>query len=137
MLTPSVPGPCDYCRALGAPCQTDVGKRKQRPYYFVSEEEWRLMTRILKHYIPDRELNLPNLRAISSELELQTENEGHSGIPVATAPGLETTASTASPVQEQSPMSVYVQDGLLLEEIGDLHEELGCMLIDSVGQHRE
>ncbi|GME23721.1 hypothetical protein GTA08_BOTSDO13695 [Neofusicoccum parvum] len=62
----AMPGPCQYCASINAPCKTDLNRRKKRPYYHVSEEEYRCMTDILRHYLPDLQFNLPSLKALSS-----------------------------------------------------------------------
>lgn len=66
---PLAPGPCDYCRKIDAPCHIDLGKRRQKPYYSVSHEEYRHMQTILRHYLPETELTLPTLRSIASQCD--------------------------------------------------------------------
>lgn len=130
-----VPGPCDYCRSIGATCQIDVGKRKQRPYYFVSEEQYKHMARLIAHhYGPD--LDLPTLRNLASGIgpssdsspdQMPTPNVG-------TSPAK--TESTQSDVHGPVAEKQEPQEGVALDEIDSLHEQLGCMLQDSSGEYR-
>ncbi|KKY13079.1 putative aldehyde dehydrogenase [Diplodia seriata] len=87
-----VPGPCHYCASINAPCKTDLNRRKKRPYYHVSEEEYRCMTTILRHYLPDLEFSLPALKALCQRLE-GLEDESSRPTPVPT-PTLTPTATT-------------------------------------------
>ena len=132
-----IPGPCDYCRNIGVVCQIDAGKRKQRPYYFVSEEEFQHMRKILQHCYPNRELDLPDLRHMVDQLSNNsTDDKGiRESFPNHVSPtksehrqSLE--VSAALPTDTQNP------DGVVLEEIGQLHKELGCLLRDSNGTLR-
>lgn len=120
---PTVPGPCRYCAHIGAEC--GVAQRpKQRPYYHVSEEEYRCSMQILQHFLPEEELNLVTLRAIAKDIK-----SGNSPKPIynfktdkADSEPLEGTASNDSEPDT--------------EEIGDLHEQLGCLMRDSLGEYR-
>ena len=44
-------------------------KRKKRPFYMVSEEEYRYAMRILQKLLPNIDLNLESLRATAREME--------------------------------------------------------------------
>ncbi|KAL2206876.1 hypothetical protein CC79DRAFT_1358677 [Sarocladium strictum] len=62
-----VDGPCDYCRSTEQVCSIDVTKRRQKPFYFVSEEEYRLLRELCARCYPDEDLDVPNLRRLASE----------------------------------------------------------------------
>ena len=128
------PGPCDYCRGIGAACQIDKGKRKQRPYYYVSEEEYVLLKQIVQRHIPGDEINLTTLRQLASQRDpnvtlspsvhphSESADEQHS------LPG-----SHAAPhPQESLPGS---DERVVAEDVKDLHGDLGCMMIDSTGEY--
>jgi hypothetical protein len=79
---------------------------------------------ILQHFLPEEELNLVTLRAIAKDIK-----SGNSPKPIynfktdkADSEPLEGTASNDSEPDT--------------EEIGDLHEQLGCLMRDSLGEYR-
>jgi hypothetical protein len=130
-----VPGPCDYCRSIGATCQIDVGKRKQRPYYFVSEEQYQLMAKlVIHHYGPS--IDLPTLRGLVAQVD-----HSEDGTPnTLSTPSISISPSKSGPVPSQQNASTAERQesetGVPLEEIDSLHEQLGCMLRDSSGEYR-
>jgi hypothetical protein len=130
-----VPGPCDYCRSIGATCQIDVGKRKQRPYYFVSEEQYKHMAKLINHhYGPD--IDLTTLRNLVAALDPSIDASPNQmptpsmGISPTKSESLQSDSNTSS-VEKQEP-----QDSVALDDIDSLHEQLGCMLQDSSGEYR-
>ncbi|ETN46375.1 uncharacterized protein HMPREF1541_00559 [Cyphellophora europaea CBS 101466] len=130
-----VPGPCDYCRSIGASCQIDVGKRKQRPYYFVSEEQYKHMAKLIAHhYGPD--IDLTTLRTLAAGID--NSSDGSPNQMPTPSIGMSSTKSesihSGAPddvVEKQEP-----QEGVALDDIDSLHEQLGCMLKDSTGEYR-
>ncbi|KPI38713.1 uncharacterized protein AB675_5719 [Cyphellophora attinorum] len=131
-----VPGPCDYCRSVGATCNIDAGKRKQRPYYFVSEEQYQHMAKLVKHHYGPN-VDLETLRSLTANL-----NDGNDSSPTDPSTSSPNNASpkkgTSSHV-ESAPGSVpktESPDGVPLEDIDSLHEQLGCMMQDSTGEYR-
>lgn len=141
MCSLTVPGPCDYCQSIGAPCQIDIGRRKRRPFYFVLEEEYRHMKDILRYYLPNEELTLPALRAIASRcaknslpMETQQYNDQQPG---QLQSGRVVHASEMQVVSEIPEIQAKKQEDDSLQEIVHLHHDLGCMLADSRGEYRE
>lgn len=118
-----VPGPCRYCAHIGAEC--GVAQRpKQRPYYHVSEEEYRCSMQILQHFLPEEELNLVTLRAIAKDIK-----SGNSPKPIH---NFKTDKADSEPLEG----TVSNDSEPDTEEIGDLHEQLGCLMRDSLGEYR-
>ncbi|KAL0256779.1 hypothetical protein SLS55_009176 [Diplodia seriata] len=155
-----VPGPCHYCASINAPCKTDLNRRKKRPYYHVSEEEYRCMTTILRHYLPDLEFSLPALKALCQRLE-GLEDESSRQTPVPT-PTLTPTATTThdedvfgSEDRGHGGTPRHAGDDIgrrpsvcgdgdgdgeeeespSMQEIQALQERLGCLMIDSRGNY--
>jgi hypothetical protein len=95
------------------------------------------MGKILKHHYPNRSLDLAGLRALSKELfpdhcddqELNEETEPC----IIDADKEQVQKHSPSPRPTQPPAK---QKGLVLEEIGPLHEELGCLMRDSKDEWR-
>ncbi|KAF5967708.1 hypothetical protein FBULB1_11088 [Fusarium bulbicola] len=140
-------GPCDYCRSIDEVCSVDMEKRRQKPFYFVSEEEYRLLRELCSNCFPDEELTIPNLRRLIDENK---------------RPAFKTQKDIATPtmslieVSAEAPLidcgdetidqgEVLLQDGeetqaedeeILLPEIVNLHHDLGCLLADAHGEYR-
>lgn len=72
-----VPGPCKYCASISAPCTISV-RRKQRPFYLVSEEEYRYGIEILQKFFPDTDLNLNTLRGLAQKVDRLPASPGPS-----------------------------------------------------------
>jgi len=101
-----------------------AARPRQRPYYHVSEEEYRLNIQILKHYLPDEDLNLETLRSIAKGLKSGSTPPEQTHDPNARKESPENDATGSN---ESEPDT---------EEIGDLHEQLGCLMKDSLGEYR-
>ncbi|KAL8296492.1 hypothetical protein RB600_001804 [Gaeumannomyces tritici] len=123
-----VPGPCRYCQSLGVSCRVDPSRRRQRPYYHVSEEEFRLQRRALEHFLPNTEISLSSLRDLMNSLANRSP-----GINVEAAddPGRARSLQNAS---TDSPGSTELEE--TIEEIDDLHDEMGWLTVDSKGTYR-
>ncbi|KAL6707124.1 hypothetical protein ACN47E_004876 [Coniothyrium glycines] len=119
-----IPGPCRYCARTGATC-TIATPRRKRPYYHVTEEEYQCSMRILEHFFPGHELNLQSLRTISKAIREGT----FTASPVQQTEGLFTETQTASEDGESV-------DDAEEQDVGELHEPLGCMMKDSRGKFR-
>jgi hypothetical protein len=118
-----VPGPCNYCARIGAPCGIP-NRRKQRPFYHVTEEEYRCGMQILQHLLPSKDLSSETLRDIAKNLEDGGTIE-------------ETTIPTT-----HKELGLNQDDGVAaadldLEEVEDLHDQLGCLMEDSLGEYRK
>lgn len=135
----TVPGPCDYCRSSGTECRIDIEKRKQKPFYFVSEEEYRHLVKLLKHYLPNHSLDLPTLRSLAANID-----GGYSAQETQNAVSVDD-AMTFSPLPfHEAPQSPEEEMAgrLRLEQVShhDLHviyDKLGHLLADARGQYRE
>ncbi|KAH8814890.1 hypothetical protein F5884DRAFT_770330 [Xylogone sp. PMI_703] len=115
-----VPGPCKYCAHIGVEC-SGTDRQKKRPYYHVTEEEYRCCIKILRHLLPGQDLSLESLRRIAEELD---RGAGHEQTPVLNTPNVTMNEDEKNEHERQS------------EEIGDLNKQLGCMMEDSLGEYR-
>ena len=132
-------GPCDYCRNIDQVCSVDIARRSQKPFYFVSEEEYRLLCKLCKRSYPGEDLNLPNLRRlVSAGLSTSAARQQD-----AVAANNVNTAinETHSPVEKRvakiSEDLISNRDDIPLLEIVSLASDLGCMLLDIRGVYRE
>lgn len=128
-------GPCDYCRSISKPCQFDLGKRRQKPYYYVSEEEYRLLLEVCKHFLPDQDLSLPHLRSTVSRFTT-TPARCDSQTPLQSLSANTETPRDNLPTDEDAGKVPEDRGGVALQELVDLHEDLGCMLADAHGELR-
>ena len=129
-----LPDGCAYCRGLNVQCLLDTGKRKQRPFYKVSEEEYRLMSRILRHQYPERYLDVNDLRMIVARIETSPDSQ-HEVPPF--SPETEAPSTSNDKSYQGGEAETDPQSGILhLEEIQALHEDLGHLLLDSGGTFR-
>ncbi|KAI8667584.1 Zn(2)-C6 fungal-type domain-containing protein [Fusarium sp. Ph1] len=126
-----VPGPCQFCASISAPCHLDPSRRRQRPYYRVSEEEFRYMTQILEHFLPNTELNLPNLKAFVQSLENSALDNP---ITPSASDGITPSYPIVSP-QSTAPESVN-ESSDITNEISELYQEVGRVRVDSKGVQR-
>ena len=106
-----------------------MGKRRQKPYYFVAEEEYRLLQQICGHYLPAEELTLLNLRSLVSSLP-KTPQASDCSPTVAIDP-----RTTQQEDETATEDAVVPRNDVLLPEIVDLHETLGCMFVDPLGEY--
>ncbi len=88
------------------------------------------MTKILHYYIPDRQLDLPTLKSLAAEL-FEKRPEDYEQPPLGQ---LESPPDLVSPIYDHNDVNSS-QDGPIIEEIGILHEQLGCLMIDSRGKY--
>ena len=94
------------------------------------------MGRVLKHCFPDRKLDVSELRYLLSQLENNVRNSADAVIlPVLPRSSTETIQSNT--VARLDSERLPAQEGVVLEEIATLHEDLGCMLRDSKGDYRK
>ncbi|KAF4333078.1 hypothetical protein FBEOM_13115 [Fusarium beomiforme] len=121
-------------------------KRRQKPFYFVSEEEYRLLRELCSNCFPDEELTIPNLRRLIEEnkrLVLQSQTDVSTPtlslvevaipdpIPDHTGDSLDQGNIILQEVQDEQ-----AEDEILLPEIVNLHHDLGCLLADAHGEYR-
>ena len=81
---------------------------------------------ILRHFLQKEDLNLETLRTIAKDLKIDTTN------PHPTQ-RRDSKATDDSPGSEEAVQNDSEPD---TEEIGDLHEQLGCLMQDSLGEYR-
>ena len=104
-----------------------AARPKQRPYYHVSEEEYRCSMQILRHFVQKEELNLETLRSIAKDLQIDTTNTQQQ------TQRRDSKTTDDSPGSEDAVQNDSEAD---TEEIADLHEQLGCLMQDSLGEYR-
>ncbi len=108
-----------------------MGKRRQKPYYFVSEEEYRLLLEVCRHHLPNQDLSLAALRSLASGYAA-AKTQSHTQT-------LQTSHVTPEDLhlgdEDASNQRANAGD-VTLEELTDLYKDLGCMLVDAKGQHR-
>lgn len=93
------------------------------------------MTKILQHCYPERKLDLLELRNVLNDLEGNTGTHSESSSVHQASPSKpETTQSIMNRASENGQAAA--QEGVALEEIASLHEDLGCMMRDSSGEYR-
>ncbi|CAK7200481.1 hypothetical protein SEUCBS139899_003177 [Sporothrix eucalyptigena] len=166
-----VPGPCQFCASISAVCHLDPSRRRQRPYYHVSEEEFRYMTKALEHFLPNTDLNLQSLREVVQALEAgqpipgratesspaqssqsQSAYKYNISMPMTlplTAPPSEGSTSSGDSIvvgegDRTTPAANKTEDASLMvvdtttsiDEIDELHGELGWLRVDSRGTYR-
>jgi hypothetical protein len=82
---------------------------------------------ILRHFLPQEDLNLETLKSIAKGLKIETPD------------AQQTSQRRGSKTTDESPGSeeaVQNESEPDTEEIGDLHEQLGCLMQDSLGEYR-
>ena len=129
-----LPDGCAYCRGLKVQCLLDTGKRRQRPFYRVSEEEYRLMSRVLRYHYPGHCLDVSDLRNIAASIETSPESQ-HKNHPLSPET-VATSASNDKSCQVGDTGTDPASEVLHLEEIRALNEDLGHLLLDSAGTFR-
>lgn len=124
-------GACNSCRSVNHTCSIDMTKRRQKPFYFVSEEEYRLLRRLCEQSFPDDDLSLENLRNLVAQ--------GGNGSPTngLSRPGGQITAADEIEPSETAVVDTPMEtDDVPLPEIVGLHEDLGCLVADAQGVYR-
>jgi hypothetical protein len=86
----------------------------------VTEEEYRVSMQILQHLLPSRDLTLENLKCIAKDLENGSSTSVSTNVHDAT---------------DRIVSHKGLDDGS--EEVGDLHDQLGCLMEDSLGEYRK
>lgn len=132
-LTAADNGTCEHCRSVGIPCEADLRGRK-RPFYRVSGEVYEYSIKLLRRFVPEDqlpELTVENIQSLLERLEA-----GNAPSPLALP---DTTSNVvASPAQapgdgDRAKSSEVMEP----DEHPLLQEELGCMLLDSMGKYRQ
>ncbi|KAK3367743.1 fungal-specific transcription factor domain-containing protein [Podospora didyma] len=154
-------GACQYCRSLGIPCEVDLKSRK-RPFYRVSGEVYEYSIKLLRCFVPEEELpelTVENIQGLLEKLAAGGSINGSStgnALPASAAstaarhqpPALLTAAGVSDELSGAGSAPVHHHlggDGVAarsnneMMEADDhplLQEELGCMLLDSMGKYR-
>ena len=128
----SVPGPCQFCASIGATCHLDPSRRRQRPYYHVSEEEFRYMTKALEHFLPNIDLNLHSLKEVVRSIN--APDGQHLAMSDA---GDSINVQTQGIQPKTEGGSAGGASSVTIEEIDALHGELGWLRADSKGTYRK
>ncbi|KAF9773349.1 hypothetical protein IL306_008882 [Fusarium sp. DS 682] len=122
-------------------------KRRQKPFYFVSEEEYRLLRELCGNCFPDEELTIPNLRRLIEENK-KPVSQGQADVSTPTMYLVE--AAVPELISDHSDNAVdqgdiilqeveddqVEEEEILLPEIVNLHHDLGCLLADAHGEYR-
>ncbi|KAF5700197.1 hypothetical protein FGLOB1_10920 [Fusarium globosum] len=142
---PDADGPCDYCRSIDEVCSVDMEKRRQKPFYFVSEEEYRLLRELCSNCFPDEELTIPNLRRLIDENK-KPAFKTQTDIATPTMSLIEVSAEAplidcGDETIDQGEVLLHdveesQEEEILLPEIVNLHHDLGCLLADAHGEYR-
>ena len=128
-------GPCEYCRSINEACTVDLSKRRQKPFYFVSEEEYRLLHEVCSNVFPGQELTVPNLRRLASE---QRKTASLIGASTSESTGFDAAAAVSEDAGSASdvPSTQQRNSDVPLPEIVNLYQEMGCLLADGQGEYR-
>ncbi|KAJ4029350.1 hypothetical protein NW758_013579 [Fusarium oxysporum] len=122
-------------------------KRRQKPFYFVSEEEYRLLRELCSNCFPDEELTIPNLRRLINENK-KPAFKSQTDIATPTMSLIEVSAEAPiincgdEPIDQGEILLQDVEESqaeeeeILLPEIVNLHHDLGCLLADAHGEYR-
>ncbi|KAH7213155.1 hypothetical protein DER44DRAFT_692412, partial [Fusarium oxysporum] len=140
-------GPCDYCRSIDEVCSVDMEKRRQKPFYFVSEEEYRLLRELCSNCFPDEELTIPNLRRLIDENKKPAfKTQTYVSTPTMSLIEVSAEASILDCGDEAIDQGEVLlhdveeaqteEEEILLPEIVNLHHDLGCLLADAHGEYR-
>ncbi|KAK0646755.1 fungal-specific transcription factor domain-containing protein [Cercophora newfieldiana] len=143
-----------HCRSLGIPCEADLRSRK-RPFYRVSGEVYEYSIKLLRRFVPEEQLPELTVENIQSLLQrLETERGGAENVlpnlpavtlptPVLPTPALPaahahgTTNDAAGPAPAPAAAAQGSSHEVMEpDEHPLLQEELGCMLLDSMGKYR-
>lgn len=107
-------------------------RSRKRPFYRVSGEAYEYSIKLLRHFVPEDQL--PELNVESIQSFLRQLDRASDTIPYLPAPAGELTVEnedTAVPVDTGG-----TNETMEVEEHPVLQEELGCMLLDSMGKYR-
>ncbi|KAL5615588.1 hypothetical protein BROUX41_005627 [Berkeleyomyces rouxiae] len=130
-----LPGPCQLCASTGASCHVDMSRRRQRPYYQVSEEQFRYMAKALKHFLPDMALDLPNLREFVSNIndQSQLDRQELANSKIESPATSVSSGRTLLSMSEPSLMSTMAH---CLDEIDNMQGRSSWLRVDNAGNHR-
>ncbi|KAK0728336.1 hypothetical protein B0T26DRAFT_800116 [Lasiosphaeria miniovina] len=93
-------GSCRYCALSNATCSTSV-RLQRRPYYRVSEEEYKCCMRLLRHSVLNATLDLKTMKAMLAEIEQGVDIAPAVAVPPST-PRRATNAGYVAPTRQPS-----------------------------------
>lgn len=137
-------GTCKYCRSLNIPCEASVKSRK-RPFYRVSGEVYEYSIKLLRRFVPEEELpelTVDNIQAFLQKLD--TRSEASPSTPPRELQPIELSPKELPPRElpyenEGTPAPAepdLTNETMEADEHPVLQEELGCLLLDSMGKYR-
>ncbi|KAI9367621.1 fungal-specific transcription factor domain-containing protein [Aspergillus egyptiacus] len=148
-------GTCQYCAQLGVPCEVNLKTRK-RPFYRISEEVYESSIALLRRFVSEEELPELTVDGIQAVLARLGNESGSVG---GTSTSSRSPKSLGHEQQQQQPQptnshndsshsntnndapsarSLSAEEDQIMEpdEHPALQEELGCMVLDSLGKYR-
>ncbi|CAI4218951.1 unnamed protein product [Parascedosporium putredinis] len=132
---PDAGAPCDYCRSINQECSFGDSRRHQRPFCFVSEEEYQLLKKLCTKSFPGQDLSVASLRRLVARPDDTASPDSVFPHTPATLPRSEYAVAATG-----SESAGSLRDGRRdahLQEIADLHHDLGCLVLDAQGEHRK
>ncbi|ELQ44879.1 hypothetical protein OOU_Y34scaffold00037g21 [Pyricularia oryzae Y34] len=137
------PMSCDRCKSRKTKHRGSLSSRslQKRPYYHVSEEEFRLMSRALGLLLPGTPINLESLRELVHSLERRLPTPTGNILEQLRKSRANTGASNLgnairSGVDQGADKVLNPGSAITIDEIDHLQKELGWLTIDSKGTPR-
>jgi hypothetical protein len=127
-------GACLYCKSLNLSCEASTKSRK-RPFYRVSGEVYEYSIKLLRRFVPEEELpelTVENIQDLLQKLDTES-SEAQSNPPSSSRIRELPTEPESTLVPTSSDDNNETMEG---DEHPVLQEELGCMLLDSMGKYR-
>ncbi|KIX96374.1 uncharacterized protein Z520_07640 [Fonsecaea multimorphosa CBS 102226] len=125
---------CQYCKTQGVPCEFNLNGRK-RPFYRVSGDVFDHSIKLLRQFVSEEELpdlTVDNIQKVLTKLEMRSSSRA-----VVETPSREIESSGADiGVDDTHPAPDETQEVVESDEHPLLQEDLGCMVLDSLGKYR-
>ncbi|PGG97438.1 hypothetical protein AJ79_09199 [Helicocarpus griseus UAMH5409] len=154
-------GTCQYCASLGVPCEVNLKNRK-RPFYRVSEEVYESSIALLRRFVSEEELpelTVDGIKGIITKLDNNNNSSSSSNgllrnpmSPLVAVEAEDSQQEQGGQQQQQQLTKQHKENEEVIngtgihceppEEVMEadehpvLQEELGCMLLDSLGKYR-
>lgn len=152
-------GACKYCRSLKIPCEASVKTRK-RPFYRVSGEVYEYSIKLLRRFVPEDELpelTVDNIQGFLQKLDTRSDTSRSTSpregqprelsleelppreslpkeLPPRELPATEIPSENEGTAASAEPD--LTNETMAADEHPVLQEELGCLLLDSMGKYR-
>lgn len=117
---------------MGIPCEVNLRSRK-RPFYKVSEEVFDYSIKLLRRFVPEErlpELTVSNIKAVLHQLD-HTPSE-----PLLPSDRVHTVNTEQDDTYGPQPDTESHQEVMEAAEHPLLREEMGCLVLDSLGKYR-